>query len=195
MVPLSRGLKVCLRSRLSQAFRVITQRLVQFRAQRVRWDSPLELLQGAVESTTTWDELILHRTEIGESGAKTNKNKETATVDQMSGVCVVPGQHKTLWQRLCSSVCAGRAPELNRQQTEAISCQKYPEPSDRASEWCHVQSTKTTSCWGEFERQTMKTRQRATIRALRPAWFWGGALHLLFHVAEHYVQEGSHRQL
>lgn len=76
MLPLSRGLEVCVRSRLRQAFCVITQRLVQFRAQRVCRDSLLELLQGAVESTTTWYKLILSRTEIGESGAHTHTKKK-----------------------------------------------------------------------------------------------------------------------
>lgn len=73
MVPLSRGLRVCVRSRLRQAFSVTTQRLVQLQAQRVCRDCLLELLQGAVESTTTWYKLILHRADIGESGAKEEK--------------------------------------------------------------------------------------------------------------------------
>lgn len=92
---LQRVAGVCVRSGLSQAFGAVTQRQVEFRAQRVCRDSLSELLQGAVESTTSWYELILHQTETVEPAwGKTSRGG--ATVDRMSRVCVIPVQHKTL---------------------------------------------------------------------------------------------------
>lgn len=170
-------------SGFGQTLSVVTKWVVEFRTQWVRWKGTFELLQGAVDRTTTLYKLILQKVQV--TWNQTQENNSLSDKDTLTDSHPLPGRCMTPLQRPLWSVGVGAVPEWYRQRMEAISCQKPQKPSDRESTWCRVQSTKTTSCLREdfnswsFKNQTQSSLCEKRVRPsqrVQPVWLRWGAL-------------------
>lgn len=167
-------------SGFGRAYGSVAVRVVVFRAQRVCGEDPFELLQGAVDCTTTPNELILQKEKVTWGYRKKKKMQfffcfcsscdtfsapTSPTYDTLTKASLV-------FRFWCSSTVRSAAygghlmskiPKAKRQGIRVVSCAEYKNTFlfERAfQEW---------SIW-------RPTTVMCEIMRVQPAWLWWGAL-------------------